>query len=125
MDLASLPSIILAIAEQRSLNDVLATIIGAIARNTDVSLARLWLRQPDQECPHCSRGAHTSEDSLHLRASAGTPQVPGADWSRTNGTFHRIPLGRKGASGSIFSTASVSFQSRCPRCEIDARIFRN
>jgi hypothetical protein len=51
MDLASLPSIILAIAEQRSLNDVLAAIIGAIARNTDVSLARLWLRQSDLECP--------------------------------------------------------------------------
>ena len=123
MDLASLPSIILAIAEQRSLNDVLATIIGAIARNTDVSLARLWLRQPDQECPHCSRGAHTSEDSLHLRASAGTPQVPGADWSRTNGTFHRIPLGHNELKISHIATSGESV--RIQRLVEDAQWVRN
>ena len=123
MDLASLPSIILAIAEQRSLNDVLATIIGAIARNTDVSLARLWLRQPDQECPHCSRGAHTSEDSLHLRASAGTPQVPGADWSRTNGTFHRIPLGHNELKISHIATSGESV--RIQRLSEDAPWIRN
>ena len=123
MDLASLPSIILAIAEQRSLNDVLATIIGAIARNTDVSLARLWLRQSDQECPHCSRGAHTSEDSLHLRASAGTPQVPGADWSRTNGTFHRIPLGHNELKISHIATSGESV--RIQRLSEDAPWVRN
>lgn len=27
-----------------------------------------------------------------MRASAGTPQLAAADWSRTDGTFHRIPL---------------------------------
>jgi len=92
MDLAMLPSIILAIAEQRSLSAVLATIIGAVARQPDVALARLWLRGADQECPHCSRGVQNSSDSLHLRASAGTSQVTGADWSRTDGSFHRFPM---------------------------------
>ena len=92
MNLAPLPSIILAIAEQRSLSAVLATIIDAVARQPGVALARLWLRQADDGCPHCAKGAQYSGESLHLRASAGTSQVPGADWSRTDGGFHRILL---------------------------------
>jgi len=94
MNLAPLPSIILAIAEQRSLSAVLSTISGVIAQQSHVALVRLCLRQPDLSCPICSRGAHCQEDALHLRASAGSPQVAGADWSRTGGQFHRIALGR-------------------------------
>ena len=93
MDLASLPSIILAIAEQRSLPAVLSTIIETVAKQPDVALARLWLRQSAEECPHCVRDPQESGEFLHLRASAGNPQTAGADWSRTNGSFHRIPMG--------------------------------
>src|SRR5262245_52209190 len=93
MNLTPLPSIILAIAQQRSLSEVLAAIIGTVARQPHAALARLWLRQPDLDCPHCSRGAQDSGDSLHLRASEGTPHTSGVDWTRTNGRFHRIPLG--------------------------------
>ncbi len=92
MDLASLPTIILAIAEQRSLSAVLTAIIQAVAQQPDVALARLWLKQPDKECPECARDPRETADSLHLRASAGNPQIAGADWSRTNGSFHRMPV---------------------------------
>ena len=105
MNLAPLPSIILAITEQRSLCAVLATIVDTIARQPNVALARLWLRQSDRECPHCSSKAGNSTDSLHLRASAGSSQVPGADWSRTNGGFHKIPLARADSKISHIGTS--------------------
>ena len=92
MKLESLPPIILAIAEQRSLSAVLKTIIDTVARQPDVALARLWLREGDESCPICSLGELTPEPSLHLRASAGTPLSSRADWSRLTGTFHRIAL---------------------------------
>ena len=93
MDLDSLPPLILAIAEQRSLTAVLQGVIEAVASQPQVALARVWLRQRDDVCPWCSgtRGTST-EVALHLRASAGVSRTPGADWSRTNGTFHRVPL---------------------------------
>ena len=92
MDLELLPAIILAIAEQRSLAAVLKTIIDAVARQTDVALARVWLRQGDESCPTCCSGELRPETALHLRASAGSPISEAADWTRTDGTFHRIPL---------------------------------
>ena len=55
MDLSLLPSIILAIAQQRSLDDVLATIIRILANQPDVGLARLWLLDTDRSCPHSQR----------------------------------------------------------------------
>jgi transcriptional regulator with GAF, ATPase, and Fis domain len=90
MDQALLPSIILAIAEQRSLDAVLKTIIEGIAQQPDVALARLWLLDSDASCPVCQKDAVNGHVSLHLRASGGSPTEPGVDWSRTNGRFHRI-----------------------------------
>ena len=92
MDLEPLPAVILAIAEQRSLPAVLTTIIDAVARQPGVALARLWLREPDETCPICCSGEPNPEPALHLRASAGSSLADGADWTRINGTFHRIPL---------------------------------
>ena len=93
MDLDSLPPIILAITEKRSLTAVLQSVIEAVASQPDVALARVWLRQPDDACPWCARSGASTDMALHLRASAGTSRSPGVDWARTNGTFHRVPLG--------------------------------
>ena len=74
MELALLPPIILAIAEQRSLDAVLSSIATAVASQPDVGLARVWLRDTDRTCPVCARHAPTNdEEALHLRASAGRP----------------------------------------------------
>jgi transcriptional regulator with GAF, ATPase, and Fis domain len=91
-NLEPLPSIILAIAEQRPLGTVLKTIIDSVARQPGVALARLWLRDSDDTCPVCACGETASASSLHLRASAGTPVSGGGRWKRVNGTFHRIAL---------------------------------
>jgi transcriptional regulator with GAF, ATPase, and Fis domain len=93
MELALLPPIILAIAEQRSLDAVLSTITRAVADQPEVALARVWLRDTDRSCPLCAAHSPTSDDeALHLRASAGHPLDPQSNWSRADGTFHRVPL---------------------------------
>jgi hypothetical protein len=71
MELALLPPIILAIAEQRSLDAVLSSIATAVASQPDVALARVWLRDTDRSCPVCFQHAATHDhEALHLRASA-------------------------------------------------------
>jgi transcriptional regulator with GAF, ATPase, and Fis domain len=93
MELALLPPIILAIAEQRSLDAVLSAIVTAVASQPDVALARVWLRDTDRTCPACACQAATDQDeALHLRASSGTSLDPLSDWSRVDGTFLRLPL---------------------------------
>ncbi len=91
MELDALPSIILAITEQRSLTAVLQTVIEAVASQSEVALARIWLRQTGDVCPQCADHGG-AEMALHLRASAGVSRQSGVDWTRTNGTFHRITL---------------------------------
>jgi transcriptional regulator with GAF, ATPase, and Fis domain len=90
MELEALPPIILALAEQRSLHEVLKTIIDSVARQPHVALARLWLRGSDTSCPVCTESG--TAPALHLRASAGAPRNSSADWTRTHGSFHRIAL---------------------------------
>jgi len=89
-----LPAIILAMAEQRSLQTVLNTIIDTVARQPGIGLARLWLREPDEACPVCSlaNNEQNAGPGLHLRASAGKAVTGSEDWSHLNGTFHRVAL---------------------------------
>ena len=92
-------------------------------RQPGVALARLWLRQADADCPHCSSSGKTGGESLHLRASAGTPQLAATDWSRTDGTFHRIPLDRGDLKISHIGTSGQSV--RIPRLSEDRQWVRN
>ncbi len=122
MGLETLPPVILAIAEQRSLSAVLKTIIDAVARQPDIALARLWLREPDGSCPVCSAGAANGEPALHLRASAGTSRS-GADWSRLDGAFHRIAL--PASELKIAHVAATGESIRIPKLSHDHRWIRD
>ena len=92
MELMQLPPILVALAEQRSLDAVLSTIVNAVSAQPHVALVRVWLREVDGTCPVCA-GQGRSGEALHLRASAGDPIDSSADWSRVNGRLHRIDLG--------------------------------
>ena len=92
MELTLLPPILLALAEQQSLDAVLSTIVRAVTSQPDVALARVWLRDDDDGCPICEPMEGGSGPALHLRASAGRPLDVEADWSRVAGRFHRVPL---------------------------------
>ncbi len=123
MDLEPLPSIILAIAEKRSLSAVLKTIIDAVARQPDVGLARLWLLETDRACPVCCSGELNQEPALHLRASAGASLSPGADWTRINGSFHRITLSHSNLKIAHIATTGESI--RIPQISEDHQWVRH
>lgn len=105
MDLAQLPAILVALAEQRSLDDVLRTILEILARQPEVGLARVWLVETGASCPLCRD--RTGERALHLRASAGAPFAAGADWGRADGSFHRVPLESRLKLGHIARTGEA------------------
>ena len=123
MDLEPIPSIILAIAEKRSLSAVLKTIIDAVARQPDVGLARLWLLEPDRACPVCCSGELNQEPALHLRASAGASLLPGPDWTRINGSFHRITLSHSNLKIARIATTGESI--RLPQISEDHQWVRH
>ena len=118
MDFASMPSLILVIAQERSLTAVLQRVIEAVASAPDVGLARLWLRQEDRACTVCAVSAPSTEVALHLRASAGQSLAAGVDWTRTNGAFHRVALG---SSRKVSHMASTGESIRIPRLDQDER----
>lgn len=74
-----LTAIVLALAERRSLPDVLRLIAEKVAGQSGVALARVWLREPGDDT------------GLYLRASAGR-SLTGADWGRIDGSFRRVDL---------------------------------
>ncbi len=121
VDVASLPSLILAIAQERSLTAVLQRVIETVAAEPDVGLARLWLLQEDRACPRCAVHAPSAEVALHLRASAGQSRSVGVDWTRTHGAFHRMTLG---SSRKVSHMATTGDSIRVPRLDEDGRWLR-
>ncbi len=95
------------VAQALAPDQVLANIVGDLAREPGVALARIWLMGPGDVCADCPMRAECpdQERCLHLEASAGTSHVdPEETWARTDGRFRRFPLGvrkvgRVGASG--------------------------
>jgi transcriptional regulator with GAF, ATPase, and Fis domain len=86
--------VILSIAQAQGPTSVLGQIIKTIMANEHVALARIWFLDQDRNCPVCRApgGGDSEETVLHLRASDGRPLETGADWSRINGSHHRVPL---------------------------------
>ena len=105
----ALQEVVLAIAQQRSVAGVLQRIVEQIAdcpeagfaKKTaacaDVALVRIWLTAPGDVCAECHLRKECAEPTLclHLAASAGEPREKGADWSRLDGDFRRIPMGMR------------------------------
>jgi transcriptional regulator with GAF, ATPase, and Fis domain len=109
-------ALLLEMARQRSVDDLLRTIVERLASHPQVALARIWLLLPGDICDTCIMRDQCprSTDCLHLVASAGNSiQSPEEDWSRLDGDFRRFPLGiRKvgsvGATGEPLEIADTS-----------------
>jgi formate hydrogenlyase transcriptional activator len=92
----SFKELLLELAQQRSLDELLPQITRRLAEHEDVALARLWLKEAGDQCASCPN-AHACTDRsqcLHLVASAGR----GRDGTTTvhtrlDGAFRRIPIG--------------------------------
>lgn len=95
MNIDSLKSIMLSIAQARSVNPILQQIARGVAATSDVALVRLWLLQTRSECPVCvGRGEiGMGERELHLVASAGRSRDGATTYETITGSAHRIPIG--------------------------------
>ncbi len=96
MKLESLQAVSLAIAEERSVENVLQKIVEGLVAESGVALARLWLKGPGDICVKCPMRLECADQTtcLHLMASAGKPtKTKVEDWARLDGDFRRFPLG--------------------------------
>ena len=94
-DDAVLRELMLAMAGERSLVDLLGLITQQLAALPSVALARIWLIEAGDICVRCPMAQECPDRArcLHLVASAGRPSRDGDDWSRLEGQFRRFPLG--------------------------------
>jgi transcriptional regulator with GAF, ATPase, and Fis domain len=88
--------LLLELAQERSLEDLLPLVTRRLVEHEDVALARLWLVDDGDQCPTCPNAAACPDRRrcLHLVASARRPRggAPSVD-ARVDGAFRRIPLG--------------------------------
>ncbi len=94
--LDSLKCLLLDIAQQRSLNDLLWLIVRRLADRPTVALARIWLIGPGDICSSCRFKEECRDQTrcLHLVASAGrSSSADKTEWNTINGYFSRFPLG--------------------------------
>ncbi|MBX7221962.1 MAG: sigma 54-interacting transcriptional regulator [Blastocatellia bacterium] len=107
MELDTLQTLAITIAQERSVEPVLQQVVQGLAAQPGIALARLWLNGPGDQCATCPMRSECPQQTecLHLLASAGNPtQAALEDWSGVNGDFRRFPLrvrkiGHIGATG--------------------------
>ena len=101
MNVASLQKVALALTESQTTESVLSLIVRGLAEQSDVALARVWLKGPGDRCPACPmrRGCPDRRECLHLLASSGNPIDWEAgeadtfdDYSRIDGHYSRVPI---------------------------------
>jgi transcriptional regulator with GAF, ATPase, and Fis domain len=92
--LEALQELAVRISGERSVDEVLQSIVHGLALQPSVALARVWVTGPGDVCGECSMREACPDHTacLHLSASAGT-SLTGKQWSRLDGTFRRVPLG--------------------------------
>jgi hypothetical protein len=72
MNVTSLQKVVLALAESQTVDSVLQIIVGALAEQSEVALARVWLKEPGDICGTCDMKSSCPDQRfcLHLVASA-------------------------------------------------------
>ena len=103
-----LPTVVLAVAAERSLDRTVPQIEGLLAQ-PGVALARVWLMAPGDICETCRLRAECPDRAqcLHLAARAGASLSLRNDWSRVDGGSRRFPLGVRRASKVLFAVQIV------------------
>jgi transcriptional regulator with GAF, ATPase, and Fis domain len=88
--------LLLDMAREHSLPDLLRLVVGRLTESPRVALARIWLVQRSEDCTGCPMAEECPDRSLclHLVASNGRSAVdPKVEWTRPDGAFRRFPLG--------------------------------
>lgn len=88
--------LLLDLAQQQSLPDLLDLIASRISDSPGVALVRIWLTQSTSSCQACPTTDLCKSQTLclHLVVSGGRSNVsPHVEWNRIDGAFQRMPLG--------------------------------
>src|SRR4051812_3940158 len=95
MHLEALQELALRISGERNVEAVLSQMVAGLVQQSGIALARVWIVTPGDLCPSCRTPSSRADptNDLHLAASAGS-SLRGESWSRTDGDFHRMPLGQ-------------------------------
>lgn len=91
-------TLLLDLAQQRAVEDVLSLAVKSLGTARDSALVRIWLVEPDNTCPTCAERATCAGRGhcLHLKASYGKSRVDGRHWTQTEDSgFYRFPLGSR------------------------------
>ena len=116
-DFEPLKCLLLDMAQERSVDDLLSLIVARLGELPGAALVRIWLLGPGDICDTCPMRPECADrrTCLHLVASAGASIAqPHADWSRTNGDFRRFPIGARKV-GHVAAAAKYS-ASRSWQC---------
>src|SRR5947209_4491452 len=84
--------LLLEMARERALPDLLRLVVDRLAESPRVALARVWLIQRSEDCDGCVLPDECRDQSacLHLVASAGRSVVDSkVEWTRLEGAFRR------------------------------------
>ena len=95
MHLEALQELALRISSEHDVEAVLRQIVAGLVQQSGIALARVWIVKPGDLCQTCRMRSSCPDPTscLHLAASAGS-SLRGESWSRTDGDFHRMPLGQ-------------------------------
>jgi transcriptional regulator with GAF, ATPase, and Fis domain len=88
--------LLLEMAQQQSVSELLKLIVARLTESRRVALARIWLAQPTTDCIDCPMLEACREQTrcLALVASNGRSVVdPATEWSGIEGAFRRMPFG--------------------------------
>jgi transcriptional regulator with GAF, ATPase, and Fis domain len=94
VQIEALQEVLLAAARERTQDGTLRVLVGGLATEPGVALARVWLIGPGDVCEDCRLRPDCPDQSqcLHLVASDGHSSK-GDSWTRRDGWYRRFPLG--------------------------------
>lgn len=113
-DVEIFQNLLLDMALERSVPDLLDNIVQRLVKLEHVALARIWQVMPGDNCYDCQRKNHCENQThcLHLSASAGNPIGDRQnEWNRLDGPFSRNPLGFLKVGEIVLSKKPIQFKS--------------
>ena len=94
-DVERFKRLLLDMAQERSIDNLLKRIVHQLAGQPAVALARIWLIAPADLCATCHMRNECPDQTscLHLVASAGVSDASDQEWTNLDGFFRRFPIG--------------------------------
>ncbi len=113
LNFESFQQLLLEMAQQRSVDDLLHLVTSSLASNRNVALARVWMVAPGDICETCAEFTACPDQNrcLHLMASRGLSTDNVTTWDATeHSNYRRFPIGVRKV-GRIAATGQPGYVS--------------